>query len=92
VARLMGLVGWQTLYRGRRTTMRCKQHPVYPYLLKDLAITRVNQVWAMDITYIPMASPTMRRGFLYLTAIIDVTSRAIVGWSLSQAWALAATR
>src|ERR1035437_2607841 len=59
--------------------MRCKQHPVYSYLLTGLAITRVRQVWAMDITYIPM-----RRGFLYLTAIIDVASRAIVGWSLSN--------
>jgi putative transposase len=79
VARLMGLMGWRTLYRGRRTTIRSKSHPVYPYLLKGLAITRVNQVWAMDITYIPM-----RRGFLYLTAIIDVASRYVVGWSLSN--------
>ena len=80
VSRLMGLLGWQTLYRGHRTTIRAKSHPVYPYLLKDLSITRVNQVWAMDITYIPM-----RRGFLYLTAIIDVASRYVVGWSLSNA-------
>jgi putative transposase len=79
VARLMGLIGWRTLYRGRRTTIRSKTHPVYPYLLKDLAINRINQVWAMDITYIPM-----RRGFLYLTAIIDVASRYVVGWSISN--------
>ena len=79
VARLMGLIGWRTLYRSRRTTMRSKTHPVYPYLLKDLAISRINQVWAMDITYIPM-----RRGFLYLTAIIDVASRYVVGWSVSN--------
>jgi putative transposase len=79
VARLMQLVGWQTLYRGPRTTVRQKTHPVYRYLLKDLAITHVNQVWSMDITYIPM-----RRGFLYLCAIIDLASRYIVGWSISN--------
>ncbi len=79
MARLMGLVGWRTLYRSRRTTTRSKTHPVYPYLLKDLKIDRINQVWAMDITYIPM-----RRGFLYLTAIIDVASRYVVGWSVSN--------
>jgi putative transposase len=79
VARLMELVGWQTLYRGRRTTVRSKAHPVYPYLLKDLVISRVNQVWSMDITYIPM-----RRGFLYMAAIIDVASRYIVGYRISN--------
>jgi putative transposase len=79
VARLMGLVGWQTLYRGRRTTVRSKSHPVYPYLLKDLEIARVNHVWSMDITYIPM-----RRGFLYMAAIIDVHSRYIVGYRISN--------
>jgi putative transposase len=79
VARLMGMVGWQTLYRGRRTTVRQKAHPVYPYLLKDMEIMRVNQVWSMDITYIPM-----RRGFLYMAAIIDVHSRYIVGYRISN--------
>ncbi len=79
VTRLMHLVGWQTLYRGKRTTVRQKSHPVYAYLLKGLEITRVGQVWSMDITYIPM-----RRGFLYMAAIIDVHSRYIVGYRISN--------
>ncbi len=52
-------MGWQTIYRGHKTSQPDKQHKVYPYLLKGLAITRVNQVWATDITYIPM-----RKGFI----------------------------
>ena len=77
VQRLMTLVGWQTLYRKPKLSLRNKQHPVYPYLLKDLEITRANQVWAIDITYVPM-----RRGFLYLCAIIDVHTRYVIHWSL----------
>ena len=77
--RLMELVNWQTIYRKPRTTKRDKQHPVYPYLLRDLAITHANQVWAIDITYVPM-----RRGFLYLCAIIDVHTRYVINWSLSN--------
>lgn len=79
VRRLMGIMGWQTIYRRPRTTKKHPGHPIYPYLLKDLAITRRNQVWAMDITYIPM-----QRGFLYLAAIIDVHTRYVVGWSISN--------
>ena len=60
---------------------------MYPYLLKDLAITRRNQVWSIDITYIPM-----QRGFLYLTAIIDVATRYVVGWSISNTMSAAWTR
>jgi putative transposase len=79
VGRLMMLVGWQTLYRRPKTTLRSQEHAVYPYLLKELEVTRINQVWAMDITYIPM-----KRGFLYLAAIIDLHSRYVVGWSISN--------
>ena len=77
--RLMEAVNWKTIFRKPRTTKRNKQHPVYPYLLKDLVITRANQVWAIDITYVPM-----RRGFMYLCAIIDVHTRYVINWSLSN--------
>jgi putative transposase len=79
VRRLMDVVGWRTLYRKPKTTLRNKQHPVYPYLLKEMEITHANQVWAIDITYVPM-----RRGFLYLCAIIDVHTRYVLNWSLSN--------
>ena len=77
--RLLGLVGWQTLYPCRRTTVCDAKAYKYPYLLKGLDITFSNQVWSVDITYIPM-----QRGFLYLFAIIDLHSRYVVGWSLSN--------
>ena len=64
VQRLMRIMGMRALYPGAKTTHPNKQHKVYPYLLRDLEITRVNQVWCTDITYIPM-----RKGFLYLVAI-----------------------
>jgi putative transposase len=79
VRRLMKLINWQTIYREPRTTICDKTHYKYPYLLKGLKIERINQVWAMDITYIPM-----RNGFMYLAAIIDLHSRYVVGWSLSN--------
>ncbi|MGH2613001.1 MAG: IS3 family transposase, partial [Rhabdochlamydiaceae bacterium] len=79
VRRLMEVMGWQTLYRAPNTSRTDKQHQVYPYLLKGLNIERVNQVWAMDITYVPM-----RKGFMYLCAIIDAYSRYVVSWSLSN--------
>jgi len=79
VKRLMRLINWQTIYREPRTTVSNKSHYKYPYLLKVLKIERSNQVWAMDITYIPM-----RKGFMYLVAIIDLHSRYVVGWSLSN--------
>jgi putative transposase len=79
VRRLMELVQWQTIYRTPRTTFSDKTSYKYPYLLKDLAITRCNQVWATDITYIPM-----KTGFLYLTAVIDLYSRKVLNWSLSN--------
>lgn len=73
------VMGLRSLLPGPHTSKRNKQHGVYPYLLRDMKVTRANQVWQTDITYIPMA-----RGFMYMTAIIDVYSRYIVGWSLSN--------
>jgi len=77
--RLMEVVRWRTLYPERRTTLAGRRALKYPYLLKDLTIGRRNQVWAIDITYIPM-----KRGFMYLFAIIDLYSRYVVGWSVSN--------
>lgn len=74
--RVMGL---QAVMPGKHTSHRCKQHKVYPYLLRGLKIERPNQVWATDITYIPM-----KTGYMYLVAIIDLYSRYVVGWSLSN--------
>lgn len=79
VRRLMKLVGWRTLYQQPRTTIADKTSYKYPYLLKGLSITQCNQVWEVDITYLPMA-----KGFLYLYAAIDVYSRFIVGWGVSN--------
>jgi putative transposase len=66
------------LYRKPNTSKPAPEHRIYPYLLRGLAITRPNQVWAMDISYIPMA-----RGFVYLTAVIDWFSRRVLSWKLS---------
>ena len=79
VRRLYNKMGLHTIYRAARTTIRNKAEYVYPYLLRNLEIEKSNQVWQTDITYIPMA-----KGFMYLTAIIDVYSRKIMGWSLSN--------
>jgi len=79
VRRLMKLVNWRTIYREPRTTICNKADYKYPYLLRNLKIERRNQVWAMDITYVPM-----RQGFMYLAAIIDLKTRFIVGWSVSN--------
>jgi putative transposase len=77
--RLMQIMGLKAIYRRPRTSQPAPGHHIYPYLLRDMAITRPNQVWATDITYIPMA-----RGFLYLVAIIDVYSRYVLSWRLSN--------
>ena len=77
--RLMKKVCWQTLSPGINTTRVDKASYKYPYLLRDLKIERPNQVWAIDITYIPM-----ERGYMYSFAVIDVYSRYGVGWSLSN--------
>jgi putative transposase len=79
VKRLMQIINWQTIYREPKTTMSNKEHKKYPYLLKGLKITHKNQVWATDITYIPMA-----KGFMYLTAIIDLHTRFVLNWSVSN--------
>ena len=79
VQRLMLLGGIRAIYPGPNTSKRNKQHAVYPYLLKGMVITRPNQVWMVDITYLRMP-----QGFMYLAAIIDVHSRYVVGWSLSN--------
>ena len=79
VRRLMRLMGLMSIYQKPNTSQADKTHYKYPYLLKGLTITRPNQVWAADITYIPM-----KRGFMYLMAIIDLHSRYVVGWSVSN--------
>lgn len=79
VRRLMKLINWKTIYREPRTTIAIKAHKKYPYLLKNLQITHRNQVWATYITYIPMA-----KGFIYLTAIIDLHTRYVLNWSVSN--------
>ena len=73
IRRLMQTMGLKTVYRRPKTSKPALGHKVYPYLLRDLKITRPNQVWAADITYIPMA-----RGFLYLMAIIDWYRRCVL--------------
>ena len=79
VQRLMRTMGLRAIYRGPRTSRPAPEHRVYPYLLRNVQITQPNQVWAMDITYLPMA-----RGFLYLVAIMDWHSRYVVSWRLSN--------
>ena len=78
VKTLMRRMGIEALYRHPRTTKPEPGHKIYPYLLRGIAITRPNQVWAMDITYIPMA-----RGFVYLAAVLDWFSRRVLAWRLS---------
>ena len=79
VRRLMQLIGLEAIYRRPNTSKPNPGHKVYPYLLRGLEINRVNQVWATDITYIPMA-----RGFLYLVAIMDWHSRYVLAWRLQH--------
>jgi putative transposase len=79
VQRLMRRMGLQAIYPKRRTTWPAAGHAIYPYLLRDLEITRPDQVWATDITYVPM-----RQGFLYLVAIMDWYSRYVLSWRLSN--------
>jgi putative transposase len=79
IQRLMRRMGLQAIYPKRRTTRPAAGHRIYPYLLREMAVTRPDQVWATDITYVPM-----RRGFLYLVAIMDWYSRYVVAWRLSN--------
>src|SRR5688500_13174456 len=77
--RLMRRMGIAALRPKPRTTKPAPGHKIFPYLLRDIAIDRPNQVWAADITYVPIG-----RGFLYLVAIIDWASRAVLSWRLSN--------
>ncbi len=79
VQRLMRLMSLRALYPRRRTSQPGKGHKIYPYLLRDLTIERANQVWATDITYIPMA-----KGFMYLVAIMDWYTRKVLSWRVSN--------
>ena len=79
VRRLMRKMGLEAIYRKPNLSRRHAAHPIYPYLLRHLRIDRSNQVWATDITYIPM-----RRGFVYLVAIMDWYSRRVLAWRLSN--------
>lgn len=79
IRRLMGIMGLSAVYQRPKTTRRNKEHKVYPYLLRDLAVTHPNQVWCSDITYIPM-----RRGFMYLVAVMDWYSRHVLAWEISN--------
>lgn len=78
VGTLMGKMGIEALYRRPNTSKAHPAHRVYPYLLRGLSIERSNQVWTLDITYIPMA-----RGFVYLVAVMDWASRKVLAWRLS---------
>ena len=77
--RLMRSMGIEAIYRRPNTSKPSPQHKVYPYLLRGIEISKVNQVWASDITYIPMA-----RGFMYLVVIMDWYSRYVLSWRLSN--------
>ena len=79
VGTLMKRMGIEALYRKPNTSRRHPAHAVYPYLLRDMKINRPNQVWAADITYIPM-----KRGFVYLFAVMDWASRRVLSWRLSN--------
>lgn len=78
VRRLMRLLGIEAIYPKKRTTIPGKGHKIYPYLLRNVAIIRPNQVWSTDITYIPL-----EQGFCYLTVILDWFSRYVLSWELS---------
>ena len=78
VATLMKRMGIAALYRRPTTSHPTPSHPIYPYLLRKVAVTKPNHVWAMDITYVPMA-----RGFVYLVAVVDWFSRKVLAWRLS---------
>jgi putative transposase len=78
IATLMKRMGIAAIYRRPNTSKPAPGHKIYPYLLRKLPVTRPNQVWAMDITYIPMS-----RGFVYLAAVVDWFSRRVLSWRLS---------
>jgi len=73
------VMGLRAIMPGKHTSRRNKAHPTYPYLLRNVTVDRPNEVWATDITYIPM-----EKGYMYLTAIIDLHSRYVLNWSVSN--------
>ena len=79
---LMKRIGIEALYRKANTSQRNPAHRLYPYLLRGLSITRPNRVWAMDTTYIPM-----KKGFVYLSAVVDWATRKVLAWRLSNSLA-----
>jgi putative transposase len=79
VRTLMRQMGIEALYRKPRTSIPARGATIYPYLLDNLVIDRPNQVWSSDLTYLPMA-----HGFMYLMAILDVASRKVLAWRLSN--------
>lgn len=79
VRRLMRKMGLEALYPKPHLSQRNEQHRIYPYLLRDLEIQKINQVWSTDITYIPL-----KGGFVYLVAVIDWFSRYVLSWELSN--------
>jgi putative transposase len=80
VGTLMRRMGIEAIYRKKRTSIPAPGHTIYPYLLRGVVIERPNQVWATDITYLPMA-----KGFAYLVAILDLYSRKVLAWRVSNA-------
>lgn len=79
VGTLMRMMGIEAIYRKKRTSLPEKGHRIYPYLVRDVAIERPNQVWAADITYLPMA-----KGFAYLVAVLDLYSRKVLAFRVSN--------
>src|ERR671921_1813619 len=79
VRRLMAKMGLAPIYQRPRTTVPNPEHRIFPYLLRDLVIDRPNQVWCADITYLPM-----RRGFFYLVAVMDWSTRKVLSWRVSN--------
>lgn len=79
IRRLMRIMGLRAIYQRPRTSAPHPEHRIYPYLLRDLPVERPNQVWCADITYIPM-----HRGFMYLVAVMDWNTRAVLSWRLSN--------
>ena len=79
VRTLMRRMGIEAIYRRPRTSRPCPGHRVFPYLLRDQMIDRPNQVWALDITYLPM-----KRGFVYLVTVLDWATRRVLAWQLSN--------
>jgi putative transposase len=79
IRRLMAKMGLAPIYQRPRTTVPNPEHRIFPYLLRDLVVDRPNQVWCTDITYLPM-----RRGFLYLVAVMDWATRKVLSWRVSN--------